>query len=361
MTLELIGMIGGAAQGIEGGTVSIVGSPDVDPAYIQRFARAHEEGGFDTVLVGYGSTGPDGWSLALWGAAGTDRLKFLLAHRPGFVAPTLAARKAATVHQLTGGRIALHIITGGSDAEMRRDGDFHDKDTRYRRTDEYLTVLRKTWTSDEPFDYEGEFYRLENAFSGVKPAEPVVLFFGGSSDAAFDVGAKHADVWATFGEPVETLKQQIARIRSNAAVHGRSPEVHVSLRVILGSTEDRAWERAADTLNRIRQARTGVARVAPPSAGGQRLLAFAERQEVYDTRLWTAIAAEIGANSNSMTLVGTPDQVAESLVAYWEAGVSHILIRGFDPLDDAIEYGRDLVPVVRKEVAKRERALAGAL
>src|SRR5581483_9896980 len=124
---------------------------------------------FDTVLVGYGSSGPDGFGVASYAATRTERLRFLIAHRPGFVVPTLAARKAATLDQFSGGRLAMHFISGGSDAEQRRDGDLLDHDARYRRTDEYIGVLRKVWTSAEPFDHEGEFYRFERAFSEVKP------------------------------------------------------------------------------------------------------------------------------------------------------------------------------------------------
>src|SRR5204863_4881454 len=145
---------------------------------------------FDRVLVGYGSTGPDGWSVTAYAASVTDRLGYLLAHRPGFVAPTLAARKAATLDQFINGRLALNIITGGSDAEQQRDGDWLDHDTRYRRTDEYLDIIRRVWTSAQPFDYEGEFYRLSKAFSEVKTLQQpyVPLYFGGASGPALEVG-----------------------------------------------------------------------------------------------------------------------------------------------------------------------------
>src|SRR6266508_2318714 len=198
MPVEFIGMIGTRpASEIDGAAVSIIGG-HVDPAYVRTFARAHEDGGFDKVLVGYGSTGPDGWSVAAYAASQTERLAFLIAHRPGFVAPTLAARKAATLDHFTGGRIAVHIITGGSDAEQQRDGDWLNHDARYRRTDEYLEIVRRVWTSDKPFDFEGEFYHVKNAFSEVKPLQQpyVPIYFGGASGPAVTVGAKHADVYA---------------------------------------------------------------------------------------------------------------------------------------------------------------------
>ncbi|HLF77308.1 MAG TPA: LLM class flavin-dependent oxidoreductase [Dehalococcoidia bacterium] len=334
---------------------------DVDPEFVKTFARAHEAGGFDSALIGYGSSGPDGWSLATWAAAATERLRFLVAHRPGFVVPTLAARKAATIDQLTGGRLSLHIVTGGSDQEQARDGDFLDKDARYRRTDEYLDVLRKTWTSSQPFDHEGEFYRFQGAFSGVKPLQKphIPIYFGGSSEAALRVGARQADVWATWGEPVEAVRSQIESVRSAAAALGRELRFSVSVRPILGSTEAKAWQRAHEILER----ETTKAAKKPPrnprNAGSLRLLDFAQQGDVLDKRLFTAIARATGADGNSTALVGTPEQVAESLLDYYDAGATTLLIRGFDPLQDAIDYGRDLLPLVHAEVARRDHSREG--
>jgi alkanesulfonate monooxygenase len=357
MSVEFVGMIGTRpASELDGPTVSLTGG-SVDPAYVREFARAHEAGGFDRVLIGYRSSGPDGFAVAAYAAAHTERLGFLIAHRPGFVAPTLAARKLATLDQFTGGRIAVHIITGGADAEQRRDGDWLDHDTRYRRTDEYLEVVRRTWTSQTPFDYEGEFYRLAGAYSDVKPAQQphLPVYFGGSSDVALSVAARHADVYATWGEPLADVRAQIGQVREAAAGYGRRPRFSVSLRPILGSTEEKAWERAHAILARIREVRgtaNGPAR--PQAVGSARLLDAAARGEIHDKRLWTPIAAATGASGNTTALVGTPEQVAEALLDYYEAGCTTLLIRGFEPLQDAIDYGRDLLPLVRQEVAHRE-------
>jgi len=330
---------------------------EVDPEFLKTFARAHEDGGFDRVLVGYGSSGPDGWTLATWAAAATERLGFLLAHRPGFVVPTLEARKAATIDQLTGGRLALHIVTGGSDTEQQRDGDFLDHHARYRRTDEYIDVLRKVWASDQPFDHGGEFYRFKGAFSTVRPADPsrIPIYLGGSSEAALRVGARQADVWASWGEPVEAVRSQIAKVREAASELGRAPRFSVSVRPIMAATEEKAWQRAYGILARVQG--LSAARPAPrrQNSGSLRLLEFAAQGDVLDKRLFTAIARANGADGNSTALVGTPDQVAESLLDYYDAGATTLLIRGFDPLQDAIDYGRDLLPLVHAEVAKRDR------
>jgi len=353
--IEIIGMISTTLASEIYGKSIITGA--VDPRFIADFARAHEAGGFDRVLVGYGSTGADGFVVAAHAAGATTRLGFLIAHRPGFVAPTLAARKAASLDHVTGGRIALHIITGGSDAEQQRDGDFLDHDARYRRTDEYLEVLRRTWTSDRPFDFDGEFYRVRGAFSEVKPLQrpAIPIYFGGASGPALAVGARHCDVYALWGEPVAAIRRSIAEVRA-AAPPGRPPRFSVSVRPILGATEEKAWARARGILERIIELRGGTSTPArPQSVGSQRLLDLAARGDVHDKRLWTAIAAATGAAGSTTALVGTAEQVAESLLDYYDAGASTVLIRGFDPLQDAIEFGRDLVPLVRAGVERRER------
>jgi alkanesulfonate monooxygenase len=353
--IEIIGMISTTLASEIYGKSIITGA--VDPRFIAEFARIHEEGGFDRVLVGYGSTGADGFVVTAHAAAATTRLGFLIAHRPGFVAPTLAARKAATLAHVTGGRIALHIITGGSDVEQQRDGDFLDHDARYRRTDEYLEVLRRTWTSSRPFDFDGEFYRVRGAFSEVKPLQQpaIPIYFGGASGAALAVGARHCDVYALWGEPVAAIRQSIAAVRA-AAPPGHAPRFSVSVRPILGTTEEKAWARARDILKRIAELRGGAtAAPRPQSIGSQRLLDLAGRGEVHDKRLWTAIAAATGAAGSTTALVGTAEQVAESLLDYYDAGARTVLIRGFDPLQDAIEFGRELVPLVRGGVERRER------
>ncbi len=131
MAVEMIGMIGVQPSGeAKGAHVSVIGG-GIDKNYVKTFAQTHEQAGFDSVLIGYTSASADGFSIASYVASVTTDLRFLIAHRPGFVAPTLAARKAATVDHFTDGRIALHIITGGSNDEQARDGDWLDKDDRY--------------------------------------------------------------------------------------------------------------------------------------------------------------------------------------------------------------------------------------
>lgn len=369
--VRIVGMIGVTreAAATSGATLSVFGGginpgaevpAGVDGDYILEFARVHEDAGFDMVLTGYSSSTPDGFEVAGYAAAHTTRLGYLIAHRPGFVAPTLAARKAATLDQLSGGRIALHIISGGSDVEQERDGDFLGHDARYRRTDEYMEILRRTWTATEPFDYMGEFYRLKGASSQVhchqRPHLP--LFFGGASDIALEVGSRRADVFALWGEPRAAIRERVADIRSQAGELGRDIRFSLSVRPILGETEAQAWQRAEVILARVQEStRESVVPGQPArlqSVGSRRLLEFAAQGDLHDERLWMPVAAASGAAGSTTCLVGTPRQVAESLLAYYELGCTTFIIRGFDPLNDAREYGRELIPLLREMVAGRD-------
>ena len=370
MSVELIGYIG-AFNSSE--TTRRTG-PAVDIDHIETVARAHENGGFDRALVAFNSNSADSILIGQHVASITRRLKLMIAHRPGFTAPTLAARQLATLDQFSRGRVAVHIITGGNDAELAQDGDQLTKDERYARTSEYIDVLRREWTSQTPFDYEGAYYKVSQGFGDVKPVQPegLPVFFGGASDAAVAVAGKHADVYALYGETLEQVAELIGRIRMAAAPFGRSPNFSVSIRAVIAETEEKAWAKADDILARatalraaggdgksphnIRQKRkTGDV---PPNEGSRRLLAAAEKGPRLDKRLWTGIAALTAAQGNTTALVGTPDQVADALADYYDLGVTRFLIRGFDPLVDAIEYGRELLPRVRALVAERDASRA---
>jgi alkanesulfonate monooxygenase len=330
-----------------------------DRDYIRDFAQAAEAGGFDRVLVGYFSDAPDGFLVAAHAAACTERLGFLLAHRPGFVAPTLAARKLATLDQLTGGRLALHVISGGDDTDQRRDGDTLAKDERYVRTDEYLDILKQIWTGSAPVSHHGKYYQFESASCAVRCVQSphLPIYFGGASDAAIEVAGKHADVYALWGETHAQTREIIARVRAAAARHGRTVQFSLSLRPILAATEDAAWARAERIKARIVELRGKAALKisdhAPANEGSRRLLAAAAAGERLDQRLWTGAAAVSGARGNTTSLVGTPRQVAEAMVDYYDLGITTFLIRGFDPLQDAIDYGRDLLPLTRELIARR--------
>jgi len=352
-------MIGWVAPQVSSEIIPASGPP-FDPDVIAHSARVHEDAGFDRALIGYFSDAPDGFLIGAHAATVTDRLTFLLAHRPGFVAPTVAARKLATLDQLTGGRLAVHLIAGGNDADQARDGDFLDHEARYRRTGEYLSVLRRTWTSTAPFDHDGEFFRVQGAWASVRCVQDphIPVYGGGGSTAAIDSLAAHVDVYMLWGEPLADTAAFMQRVRAAASGNGRAPGFSVSTRPILGRTEGEAWDRAHHILARIEARRRGRPVRIPENAASRRLLDVAAAAEVHDRCLWTPLAQATGAPGNSTALVGTAETVANALVDYYDLGATSLLIRGYDPLADTEDYGRELIPRVRELVAARERRRA---
>lgn len=343
----------------------------VDPDYLVRLARAHQDNGWTRVLFAYGSSGPEPSALAAHVAAHVPHIELLLAHRPNVSYPTYAAKTFATLDQLSGGRLSVHFISGGNDHEQGREGDTLTKDQRYARTREYIQIVKQAWTSTEPFDHHGEFYDFDDFVLDAKPAEGHVptVSFGGSSDAAYPVGAAEADIYAVWGEPLDRTAEQIARVHAEAKAAGRAtpPRIHAAFRPIIAPTEELAWEKAHGILDRIEARKAASGGVLsrrhpidrPENAGSQRLLEIAAQGERFDTALWTATAKATGGAGNSNALVGTPEQVAQALLAYYDLGVRVISARGYDLLDDAIDFGRYVIPLVKEGVAERDRSAGG--
>ncbi|MDM7830872.1 LLM class flavin-dependent oxidoreductase [Cellulomonas edaphi] len=344
----------------------------VDLGYLERLVRAHEDNGWTRVLFAYGSGGLEPSALAGYIAGRLDTVELLLAHRPNVSYPTFAAKTFATLDQVSRGRLSVHFITGGSDHEQAREGDRLSKDERYARTREYIQIVKQAWTSAEPFDHHGQFYDFDDFVLDAKPFEgrSPTISFGGSSEAAYRVGAAEADIFAVWGEPLVNTAEQIARIHAEAAAAGRTtpPRIHAAFRPIIAPTEELAWEKAHRVIERIeaRKAAAGpaLARFAPAgppqNAGSQRLLEIAAQGERFDTALWTATTKATGGLGNSNALVGTPETVAQALLAYYDLGVRIVSARGYDLLDDAIDFGRYVIPIVSEEVAKRDRERAAA-
>jgi alkanesulfonate monooxygenase len=337
-----------------------------DKQYTLRLARAHEQAGWDRVLTAYGSGLPDPAQAAAYIASNVESLELLLAHRPNLSIPTFAAKTFATLDQISDGRLTVHFITGGNDHEQQREGDFLTKDDRYSRTREYIQIVKRAWTAREPFDHEGEHYRFADFVSDVFPVQqprPNVSF-GGSSPAAYAAGGAEADIYCLWGEPLAETAEQIASVKAAAAAAGRTepPKFQVAFRPILGATDEQAWEKAYGIVEAItsrkRSGQSPLVRRSsgrPENTGSQRLVELAERGDRYDRAMWTATAAATGGAGNSNALVGTPETVAAALLDYYDLGIEILSARGYDTLPDAVEFGEQVIPIVREEVAKRDR------
>ena len=337
----------------------------IDLDFFRRYARAVEDAGFDYTLVPYGSGGPDSFVLASAIGQLTERLKTIVAVRPNTAFPLVVAQQLSTLDQLTRGRATVHLISGGSDAEQARQGDYLTKDRRYDRTREFLQLLRRAWTEKTAFAHEGEFDRFDDFGPGYPTysGRPIPISIGGQSDPAFQIGGELADIFSFWGEPLSEITAQIERIDAIAAAAGRAdrPRFWVTFRPIIAPTDELAWEKAhryADVIGQTYRdgafrKRRDPAGTGPQNVGSQRALDFAARQDVYDRALWTKTAAVTGAQGASTALVGSPETVAAAILDYIDLGASIVSIRGYDNLNDVVDYGRHVLPLVREELAHR--------
>ncbi|MEU1576485.1 LLM class flavin-dependent oxidoreductase [Streptomyces collinus] len=331
------------------GTPATASGRDRPPTvgYLSQIARAAEEVGFAGALTPTGAWCEDAWLTTAMVAQHTERLKFLVAFRPGLISPTLAAQMAATFQRQTGGRLLLNVVTGGEDKEQRAFGDFLDKDGRYRRTGEFLHVVRGLWEG-RTVDRHGEHIRVEDAALARVPDPVPEVYFGGSSPIAGEIAARHADVYPTWGEPPAQVAEKIARIRSLAEIQGRTLRFGIRLHVITRDTAEQAWAEADRLLDgfdpeTVASVQAGLAR--SESEGQQRMLALhggrRDRLEIHPN-LWAGIRLVRGGAGTA--LVGSHDEVAERIKEYHALGIDEFILSGYPHLEEAYWFGEGVLP-----------------
>ncbi|MET9950510.1 LLM class flavin-dependent oxidoreductase [Streptomyces sp. NPDC006339] len=318
--------------------------------YLTQIARAAEDLGFTGVLTPTGAWCEDAWLTTAMVSRHTERLKFLVAFRPGFVSPTLAAQMAATFQRQTGGRLLINVVTGGESREQRAYGDFLDKDARYARTDEFLHILRGLWDG-RTVNLTGEHLRVEDARLTRVPDPRPAVYFGGSSPAAGRVAAAHADVYLTWGEPPDAVAGKIAWIRALAEKEGRSVRFGIRLHVISRDTSEQAWAEASRLLDgfddeTVRAVHSGLAR--SESEGQRRMRALhgggRDGLEIHPN-LWAGIGLVRGGAGTA--LVGSHAEVAERITEYHRLGIDEFVLSGYPHLEEAYWFGEGVLPVLR--------------
>ncbi len=323
--------------------------PSLD--YLAQVARAAEQLGFDAVLTPTGTFCEDAWISTAALIAETRRLRFLVAFRPGLISATLAAQQAATFQRLSGGRLLLNVVTGGSAVEQRRFGDHLDHDRRYDRCDEFLTVLRGAWGG--PFDFAGDHLQVEGAMVDGAPDPTPAIFFGGSSAAGKRVAARHADVWLMWGEPPASAAAELASVREQAAALGRTPRFGIRLHVISRDRAEDAWAEAERLLEAmppevIAEAQRQVAATSD-SVGQARMTALhggGRDDLVIGPNLWAGFGLVRGGAGTA--LVGSHEEVAERLVEYHDLGFDHVILSGQPHLEEAYWFGEGVLPLLRR-------------
>ncbi|MDH6134153.1 alkanesulfonate monooxygenase [Kitasatospora sp. MAA4] len=336
-------------------------APDI--GYLGLVARAVEQLGFDAVLTPTGTWFEDAWLTTATLLHQTERLKFLVAFRPGLVSPTLTAQMAATFQRLSKGRLLLNVVAGGESAEQARFGDYLSKDQRYAQTGEFLTVLRGAW-SGTPFDFKGEYYDVRGATVSEPPNPLPTVYFGGSSDPAGVVAARHADVYLTWGEPPDQVAQKIAWIRRLADEEGRRVRFGIRFHVISRDSSAEARTVAQRLLNKMDPAQVGKVQsvlAGIESTGQARQRALTERflssRDSTDLEIYPNIWAGVGLLRGGVgtALVGSHVEVADRIEEYAALGIEEFILSGFPHLEEAYWVGEGVLPELRR------RGLASAL
>jgi alkanesulfonate monooxygenase len=357
--------ITGRAHPLPGAVRASERAPDI--GYMAQVARASEQLGFDAVLTPTGTWCEDAWLVTAALTRDTERLKFIVAFRPGLTSPTLAAHMAGTYQRLSRGRLLLNVVTGGQSDEQRRFGDFLTHDERYARCDEFLSIIRGAW-GEKPFDFNGNYYRVEGA-TVLSPPEPVPsIYFGGSSPAAVQVAAKQADVYLTWGEPPALAAEKIGRVRRLAAELGRTPRFGMRLHVITRDQSADAWAEAARLLSHIDPGEMAAMQrglAASESAGQARQVALhAKYRDSGDPRdlevypgLWAGIGLLRGGAGTA--LVGSHAEVADLIEEYAALGIEEFIVSGYPHLEEAYWFGEGVLPELHRREQRRARHPAG--
>ena len=327
-----------------------------DLDYLAQVARTAESLGFDAVLTPTGTWCEDAWLSTAALIRETRRLRFLVAFRPGFLSPTLAAQQASTFQRLSGGRLLLNIVTGGSTEEQRRFGDHLDHDARYDRTAEFLQIVQGAWRGT-PFDFTGDHYTVHGATVLEAPNPRPEIFFGGSSDAGKAVAARHADGWLMWGEPPAAAARQVEEVRALAAAAGRAERglgelrFGIRLHVISRDRSADAWaetERLLEAMPPELVVKAQKQLTYSESVGQARMTALhrGDRSDlVVAPNLWAGFGLVRGGAGTA--LVGSHDEVAERIVEYHQAGFDHFILSGQPHLEEAWWFGEGVIPRLR--------------
>ena len=337
------------------------GGRAVDFAYLRQIAEAADSLGYYGVLLPTGKSCEDSWVVASALAPQTERLRFLVAVRPGLQSPTVAARMTATLDRVSGGRLMINVVTGGDPVENKGDGLFLSHDDRYGLTREFLEIYTALLRG-ETVNYSGKHLRVEAGSLLFRPLqEPLPpLYFGGSSDAGVDVAGQIVDKYLTWGEPPQAVAAKIANVRKVARAKGRELSFGIRLHVIVRETTEEAWRAADKLISHLDDATIAAAQKVferMDSVGQNRMSALhggrRDRLEV-SPNLWAGVGLVRGGAGTA--LVGDPDTVAQRMREYMDIGIDSFILSGYPHLEEAYRFAELVMPLLPLDHAQpRER------
>lgn len=327
------------------------GSRRVDLGYYKQLALAYDQLGYTGALFATGAH--DVWVLAGAILSYTERLKLLVAIHPGLIAPTLLGKMAATLQEFSRGRLLINVVSG--DAKMLGAyGMTMPHDERYEMADEYLQIWHRLFAG-ETVDFNGHYFQTQGAKLALpvgQGIEPPPLWFGGSSDKAIDVAAKHVETYLSWGETPDQIGAKVDLVKARAEKLGRELEYGIRLYVIVRDTDEEAWAAAADLYGRMDEAAIAANQRfvgKTDSVGQQRMTAMHGGQKPENLRdleiapnLWAGIG--LVRPGPGTAIVGSPDTVIRTLEAYKKAGVNTFILSGMPLLEEAFRFGEKVLP-----------------
>ncbi|RBP09849.1 alkanesulfonate monooxygenase [Roseiarcus fermentans] len=327
-----------------------VGNRAADFSYLKQIAEAADRLGFGGALIPVGSHCEDPWIVAAALATHTERLRLLAALRPGLATPTHWARQAAALDRISNGRFLVNLVAGGEAKELAGDGIFLSHDERYAHAAEFLTIFRRL-LAGETVDFEGRHQKVNGARLLFPPVQkPLPIWFGGSSEAAHHLAATQTDVYLTWGEPVEAVREKIDDVRARAAARGRAVKFGLRIHIIVRETEDEAWRVANRLIAHLSDEAIAAAQrklgEESDSVGQKRMVALhgggkRDRLEIAPN-LWAGIGlVRRGAGT---ALVGDPKTVAARLREYQALGIDTVIASGYPHLEEAYKVAELLFP-----------------
>ncbi|MFT4927433.1 MAG: alkanesulfonate monooxygenase [Phenylobacterium sp.] len=337
-------------------TTSLAGKPDME--HWIGFAQQAENAGIESLLLSFGNYEPDTLQVALALGRETTTMKFIVAYRMGLMQPTLFVQHVNTLSTLIDGRFSINVIAGNSPAEQRGYGDYLAHDDRYARAEEYLSVCHDFWRDENPVDFEGKYCRLEGGrihtpyvaserdLKVTPNSKAPELYVSGHSAGAEQLALNQASCWLRLIDTPEKLLPIVERTRA------RGIEVCLRLSIICRPTREEAicaaeaLKEDPKTIEQVREflkaSDSTFLKDALNSADS-----CADDNEWLNDTLWAGLVPSYGPSV--MALVGTPESLAAAFLAYKDIGVTQFIISGWPKLDEMIIFGRDVLPLVRKQ------------